>query len=80
MFWPLFFAGVTALPSNTTTKLKFSGEHVSLHLPSLKEHIRVFIITFRPKLKSCVVLKLQPPLLTGAKTYQVSAVPPHRTP
>jgi len=68
MFWPLFFAGVAALPSNATTKLKISGEHVSLHLPSLKEHIRVFIIIFVQNYKSCVVLMLQPTLLTGAKT------------
>jgi hypothetical protein len=50
---------------------KISGKHVFLYLPSLKEHIPVFIIIFRPKLQELRGVEVAPPLSTGAKTYQL---------
>jgi hypothetical protein len=50
---------------------KISRKHVFLYLPSLKEHIPVFILFFVQNYKSYVVLKLHTPLSTGAKTYQL---------
>lgn len=50
---------------------KISGKHVFLYLPSLKEHIPVFIIFFRPKLQELRGVEVAPPLSTGAKTYQL---------
>jgi hypothetical protein len=50
---------------------KISGKYVFLYLPSLKEHIPVFIIFFRPKLQELRGVEVAPPLSTGAKTYQL---------
>jgi hypothetical protein len=52
-------------------QLKISEKHVSLHLPSLKDHIRVFTIIFRPKLQELSGVEVAPPLSAGAKTYQL---------
>jgi hypothetical protein len=71
MFWSLFFAGVAALPSNTTTIIQNFWETVFLYSPGLKEHIPVFIIIFRPKLQELRGIEVAPPLSTGAKTYQL---------
>jgi hypothetical protein len=46
-------------------QLKISGKYVSLYLPCLKEHIRVFIIIFRPKLQELCGVEVAPPCRQG---------------
>jgi len=65
-WWPLFFLqGSQLFLAMPPQQLKISGKHVSLHLPSLKKHIRVFKIISRSKLQ-----ELCGHLLTEARTCQ----------
>ena len=53
---------------------KISGKHVFLCLPSLKEHIPVFIIFFRPKLQELRGVEVAPPVDRG---QNIPAIPPY---
>jgi hypothetical protein len=64
-WWPRFLQGSQLFLAMPPQQLKISGKHVSLHLPSLKEHIRVFKIISRSKIP-----ELCGHLLTGARTHQ----------
>jgi hypothetical protein len=75
MFWSLFLQGSQLFLVMPPQQSKISGKHVFLYLPSLKEHIPVFIIIFRPKLQELRGVEVVPPLSTGAKTHQLY----HRT-
>jgi hypothetical protein len=55
-------------------QLKISGKHVSLHLPNLKEHIRVFVIIFRPKLQVLCGVEVAPPPVDRGQ--HIPALPP----
>jgi hypothetical protein len=70
-FGPCFLQGLQLFLVMPPQQSKISGKHVFLYLPSLKEHIPVFIIFFRPKLQELRGVEVAPPLSTGAKTYQL---------
>jgi hypothetical protein len=70
-FGPCFLQGSQLFLAMPPQQSKISGKHVFLYLPSLKEHIPVFIIFFRPKLQELRGVEVAPPLSTGAKTYQL---------
>jgi hypothetical protein len=74
-FGPCFLQGSQLFLVMPPQQSKISGKHVFLYLPSLKEHIPVFIIIFRPKLQELRGVEVVPPLSTGAKTHQLY----HRT-
>jgi hypothetical protein len=54
-------------------QLKISGKQVSLHLPSLKKHIRAFKIVFRSKLQE-LCGGCTPPVDRG---QNIQAAPPY---
>jgi hypothetical protein len=70
-FGPYFLQGSQLFLAMPPQQSKISGKHVFLYLPSLKEHIPVFIIFFRPKLQELRGVEVAPPLSAGAKTYQL---------
>jgi hypothetical protein len=64
-FGPCFLQGSQLFLAMPPQQLKISGKHVSLHLPSLGEHIHVFIIIFRPKLQELCGVEVAPPVDRG---------------
>ena len=66
-FGPCFLQGLQLFLAMPPQQLKISEKHVSIHLPSLKDHIRVFTIIFRPKLQELSGVEVAPPCRQGPK-------------